>query len=361
MRSAGERTLHACSAPGKLFVAGEYAVLWGGMARILAVGPRCSALVREREDRRVIVALAEGQLEGVATVAGVRFDTPVEPGFRYVASAIDHSLRALGREANGFDLCIQPSGQKIGIGSSARATVLAVDAVRRVSGANFDVLKLASMAHANTQGGHGSGGDVAACSTGGLVAYRRFDPTKLIEASAKGRLKEELLLAPPVDVRRLAAPLWKGVYVVTGDVTSTASAIRHLDERLQELARQEFARANDVLVKAFDEALRSSSFPELQRVLRELQWLIDSFTGIQSEAVERILALAEYHGCAGKQSGASPADGCLVFGPDSAALQAFETSVKARGLKCVAVENEVGLRAEATPHPTLAEWLAALP
>ncbi|MDQ3274735.1 MAG: phosphomevalonate kinase, partial [Actinomycetota bacterium] len=35
----------ALSAPGKLFLAGEYAVLWGGTARIAAVGPRTFASV----------------------------------------------------------------------------------------------------------------------------------------------------------------------------------------------------------------------------------------------------------------------------------------------------------------------------
>ena len=42
-----DRTL---SAPGKLFLTGEYAVLWGGVARVLAVGPRVHALVRPRTD-----------------------------------------------------------------------------------------------------------------------------------------------------------------------------------------------------------------------------------------------------------------------------------------------------------------------
>ena len=36
----------ALSAPSKLFLCGEYAVLWGGAARVLAVGPRAEALVR---------------------------------------------------------------------------------------------------------------------------------------------------------------------------------------------------------------------------------------------------------------------------------------------------------------------------
>ena len=53
-----DRTL---SAPGKLFLAGEYAVLWGGEARILGTAPRAHALVRSRQDRRVEIALVTRQ------------------------------------------------------------------------------------------------------------------------------------------------------------------------------------------------------------------------------------------------------------------------------------------------------------
>ena len=60
------------SAPGKLFLAGEYAVLWGGAARVLAVPPRGHALVKRREDREVELVLEEGRLRGTLTPMGVR-------------------------------------------------------------------------------------------------------------------------------------------------------------------------------------------------------------------------------------------------------------------------------------------------
>ena len=61
-----ERTL---SAPGKLFLSGEYAVLWGGVARIAAVGPRTAAFAKTRLDRDVALAVAEGKLSGQTTFA----------------------------------------------------------------------------------------------------------------------------------------------------------------------------------------------------------------------------------------------------------------------------------------------------
>src|SRR5690349_927545 len=138
----------ALSAPGKLFVSGEYAVLWGGAARVAAVAPRNYAFVRRRDDAEVHVVLAEGRLQGRATPLGVRWDRPVPEGFRFVARAVDEVLAAKGGEGLGFVLALSPTppapgGGKYGLGSSARATLLAVEAARYVLEAKLDPLKVA--------------------------------------------------------------------------------------------------------------------------------------------------------------------------------------------------------------------------
>ena len=101
-----ERTL---SAPGKLFVSGEYAVLWGGVSRVAAVGPRTAAMVRRRADSRVHVSVEEGTLAGWTTPRGVRWEGEVPPGFSFVARTLDEALRLHGREGVGFDLAVAPS------------------------------------------------------------------------------------------------------------------------------------------------------------------------------------------------------------------------------------------------------------
>ena len=121
-----QRTL---SAPGKLFLSGEYAVLWGGVARIAAVGPRVAAHVRTRVDRDVALALEDGKLEGQTTPLGARWaDGAVPERFHFVARAVDLVLRAVGRQVPSFGVAFEPSpaaadGRKLGLGSSARAVV----------------------------------------------------------------------------------------------------------------------------------------------------------------------------------------------------------------------------------------------
>jgi phosphomevalonate kinase len=71
---------------------------------------------------------------------------------------------------------LQQGGVKLGLGSSAAATVAAIGAALHVTG-GFDparVAALAAMAHAEAQarrGAAGSGADVAACARGGAIAF----------------------------------------------------------------------------------------------------------------------------------------------------------------------------------------------
>ena len=141
----------ALSAPGKLFLSGEYAVLWGGTARIAAVSPRAHAYVRRREDAQVHLVLEEGRLRGKVTPLGVHWEHAVPQGFRFMASAVDELVQCHAQQTLGFTLCMaptppQPNGEKHGLGSSARATLLAAEAARYVLEERVDPLKVALVA-----------------------------------------------------------------------------------------------------------------------------------------------------------------------------------------------------------------------
>ncbi|MGQ0506999.1 MAG: mevalonate kinase family protein, partial [Myxococcaceae bacterium] len=203
--------MRALSAPSKLFLAGEYAVLWGGTARIAAVGPRAQALVRRREDREVHLILEDGRFTGQATPLGVRWSGDVPRQYLFVARAIDAVWRVHGRESLGFEVAFAPSpgapgGRKLGLGSSARACLLATEAARFILEERLDSLKLALLSHAQTQGMKGSGGDVAAVFAGGVVRYRRYPVETLFASTGTGQLSSALVAAEPVDLWRLPPP-----------------------------------------------------------------------------------------------------------------------------------------------------------
>jgi len=354
----------ALSAPGKLFVSGEYAVLWGGVSRVAAVGPRTAALVRRRSDGQVHLCLEEGTLSGRTTPKGVRWEREVPAGFSFVARTLDEALRLHGRECVGFDLAVAPSavgpnGRKLGMGGSACATVLAADAVRFVLEERFDALKLALVTHAAAQGGKGSGGDVAASYAGGVVRYRRYEVAGLIEASSGGGYRATLDAAPPVDVWRLPMPKVSMAYAFTGESASTRLLISQVEARLNESGRRAFVERSDALGHEIEVGLSGGDFAAFTEAVREQHAHLQQLGPLETEPMRRVLGLASVYGCAGKLSGAGGGDGCILFAPDVEKRAALMEGLEARGFHTLPLEAEPGVRAEAQVDSRLRTWLDA--
>jgi phosphomevalonate kinase len=354
----------ALSAPGKLFISGEYAVLWGGVARVAAVGPRTGALVRRRADGRVHVCLEEGSLSGWTTPRGVRWEGEVPAGFSFVARTLDEALRLHGRESVGFDLAVAPSavgpnGRKLGLGGSACATVLAADAARFVLEEKFDALKLALVSHAAAQGGKGSGGDVAASYAGGVVRYRRYEVAALVEASSTGGYRAALESAPQVDVWRLPAPRVALGYAFTGESASTRVLISQVEMRRDEAARRAFVERSDALGHEIEAGLGGEDFRVFSEAVREQHALLQELGALETEAMRRVLGMASVYGCVGKQSGAGGGDGCILFAPDERTRDELLAGIQARGFHTLPLAVESGVHGEAQPDPRLRTWLDA--
>lgn len=353
-----ERTL---SAPGKLFVAGEYAVLWGGVARVLGVGPRARAVVRRRVDRQVDLLLENGRLSGRTTPLGVRWDREVTAEFHFVARTVDLALRALNRECSGLSIAFAPSplwhGRKLGLGSSARACVLAAEAARWAADAPFDALRLSLLTHAEAQNGKGSGGDVAASFAGGLIRYRRYEVAPLIAASVKGGLHSALLDSPAVDLARLPAPRLPMVYAFSGESASTTSLVKEIERQWSPAQRVSFVDQSDVLGESLELALARLDFAAISEACEALQALLFSLGPTRTASLERILSIAKASNCTGKQSGAGGGDGCLLFAPDAASCTALLDALTARGIFALELTAEEGLRGDVTADPLLTSWL----
>lgn len=175
------------SAPGKLFLLGEYAVLEGAPAIVTAVERR-AIVTATASDRWRLTAreLGIGSLElgpDGSLPAGIEPATRerlrlVEEVRRRVAALVDP---VPGADIAPLGLTIDTSalhegGAKLGLGSSAAvATALtaALAAARGIDLTRENLFALADDAHRAAQGGTGSGGDVAASVYGGLLRYIR--------------------------------------------------------------------------------------------------------------------------------------------------------------------------------------------
>ena len=173
------------SAPGKIVLTGEYAVLVGAPALVAAVDRRvtCRLALPQTGGWRITtrgfasdVALSKADVFGAPpnTIAGVVARLLGE------RAAPDHARIAIDSSA-----CHSADGRKLGIGSSAAALTALAVALRALDGRPPALSELIDL-HAGFQGG-GSGLDVAAAFVGGVIRYqnRRAAPARLPQGLSK--------------------------------------------------------------------------------------------------------------------------------------------------------------------------------
>ena len=165
-------------APGKLYLAGEYAVVNpGNPALLMAVNRYVEARVSSAQ--RWLVTSA--QFPGSQVVVGGYVPDNLSFASAALEIARNYASKVSEQEVCGhvhIDSHLQSDdGTKFGLGSSAAVCVAVVRAVLAAYGVQASpvtVFKLAATAHFLVQG-NGSLGDVAASSMGGLVYYRSPD------------------------------------------------------------------------------------------------------------------------------------------------------------------------------------------
>ena len=210
-----------CSAraPGKLYLAGEYAVVEPGHRAVLVAVDRFLTVTVAPASGRGRIS-SPGHATGWRSWGRPRPDGPAEAddgAVDYVVSAIRHVeelVRERGAGTRLFDVEVvseldDPSGRKLGLGSSSAVTVATVRAVAGLYGLDLDdtsVYKLAMLASDAVEP-IGSGGDLAAATLTGWVSYASPD-RQWLRRARRERSCAELLSRPwpGLALRRLRPP-----------------------------------------------------------------------------------------------------------------------------------------------------------
>jgi phosphomevalonate kinase len=234
-------------------------------------------------------------------------------------------------------------GHKLGLGSSARAAVLATKATLLALGVLAEPWELALHAHADAQNGKGSGADVAASHMGGLVRYTR--------PSASSSPKLQSLHPQPFAL----------AYVFLGQSASTLSMLKAVEARHEAKARQAFVLSSDIWGEQLERAWVRGEFVALAEAVEALQSLLDELLGEALPVQQQVIRLAKAYGCAAKQSGAGGGDGCILFAPDEERRDEVLKGLRQRGFWGMPLQAEEGVRVE--PEDTegaelLKHWLA---
>lgn len=164
-------TTHRGEVPGKLMLAGEYAVLH---APACAVAGATVPLVRW-----LLTPAATGTIT-VHAYGQVFLWRPGDPAPQGIAGFVEATVQAFGADALAthaltLEVGGQVGGHKLGLGTSAAVAVATGRAICAARGVPFDgaALRRCEHAHRAAQGGRGSGYDVFAIGAGGLSRYDR--------------------------------------------------------------------------------------------------------------------------------------------------------------------------------------------
>ena len=350
--SSNKDTFIESSAPGKLILVGEYAVLEGAPALVAAVDRHSRVRITPSGDKWFSLDAPTIGINGVAfhlSPAGdvlYRDNLPAETLKRlhFFKTTFEYAARYLGQ--NGcppvparlvidtgafFDPRIKA---KLGFGSSAALTVSVIKALFLYCGlplidANDPgrLFRLALAAHRRAQNGVGSGIDVAASSFGGVLRYRLAFDTQARQIAPEplppwqglpllcifsGGSESTRRMVGGVSRLRESAPsrydaLMKGLATLSA---SGIEAYRKRDIRA-------FMEVVEAYHKQMDRLGRESGMPIISPVHRDLSRLVGEAGGVY------------------KPSGAGSGDIGIAFTRNMEQRLAVKAAVERAGLSCV--------------------------
>ncbi|NLJ79105.1 MAG: phosphomevalonate kinase [Tissierellia bacterium] len=324
------------SAPGKLFIAGEYAVVESGYPAILVA-----------VDRFIRVSLMEAYNRGRISSHGrepllwLRKGERISPSqpnksFAYVLSSIDmveRYARELGRRPRFYNVDISSEletddGIKYGLGSSAVVTVATIRALCTfydISISNIELFKLSALASLAVNK-NGSCGDIGASIYGGWIALRTFDRDWVLERAkdiSLNQLLEERWpklsiepLSPPGELELAVG--WTGRPASTANLLERVANGRNKDGKPYEKFLYDSKRCVDDMIHAFRRG-NISRIKEQTEANRGLLIRMGEEFGIRIETplLTKLCDIAQRFGGSAKISGAGGGDcGIAIFDSD---------------------------------------------
>jgi len=324
--------------PGKLMIAGEFAVL-EPYHKLLAMAVNRFVTVEVDASHLNQITLEKFRLENLpwhfnenkvsieSTDKRVNFvQEAMTTAFIYLKEN-NISLRHFRIHVRS-DLDDKVSGKKFGLGSSAAVVVGVIKAILHwhleKEPSPELVFKLASISHVAAQG-NGSGADVAASAFGGIIQYSSFQAEWLRNQYNQSHSLMELLetdwkylsISPielPEDIHLCIG--WTGSPASTGSLVDQIKGLKKTNfdkyQKFLECSRE----AVDNILKGIYE----NNLPLLLNGIKQNRAALvtvgkDANVELETSMITKLCNLAERHGGAAKQSGAGGGDCGIAFMP----------------------------------------------
>lgn len=345
----GSRSL-AVSAPGKLVLWGEYAVLVGARAGVLAVDrfAHCQATTTENDPNWQITTA--GFTSKPITLNTSWFANEQAPAASDPGALLWHAARAnqwlpqKGATLNLDSSAFYHGPVKLGLGSSAAVCTALTHLCAELSGSesfpttNLHTFPAALAAHRAAQQGAGSGIDVAASSLGGLLTYQLSDTEPGSSATTDP-------LTLPLDWPQ--GLFWQAFW--TGSPASTTDHLKRFDAWR---ANNNNTNALSDLVAASNDCSELLDLTTLGQYVAALRRFdSDSQVGIYAKGHEDLHKLAQRVGVIYKPCGAGGGDLGVAFAADPAQLQRFAAQAEADNIAQIRLEMaQHGVTTQAGNH-----------
>ncbi|PSQ28673.1 mevalonate kinase [Halobacteriales archaeon QS_9_67_15] len=289
------------SAPGKVYLFGEHAVVYGEPAVPCAIDRRARVTVEERDDDHLRVHAEDLSLDGFTVEYGGRTDANpdvdvsqslVEAATGYVDAAVAQARDAADAPRAGFDITVEseiPLGA--GLGSSAAVTAAGILAATRELGADLSATEVADRAYQAelaVQEGNASRADTFCSATGGAVRVEGDDCRSL-------------------DAPEL--PFVIGFDGGAGDTGALVAGVRELKDEY-DFAADTVAAIGD-LVRNGEAALGAGDVAELGQLMDFNHGLLSAL-GVSARSLDSMVWAARDAGALGAKLTGAGGGGCVV-------------------------------------------------
>lgn len=267
------------SAPGKLLLMGDHAVVYGYPCIVTAMSARLSVSIEE------------------VVTGGIQVETPGVSDRRFIHQALETAASHWGNMPVNIHITTKSDfTQNYGLGSSAAVTVATIFALSRLIKKMVSPSEIFDLAYKTVLAvqGVGSGFDVAASTFGGIMVYTKGKPTQQLHADAM--------------------PLVVGYTGVKADTTTLINDVAQKRKTNSEKIDRIFAAIGQLV----DQAATAVGEGDWKRVGKLMdfnqEYLRD--LGVSSEKLEALISAAKRAGAYGaKLSGAGGGDCMIALAP----------------------------------------------
>lgn len=316
------------SAPGKLMLFGEHAVVYGRGCIVTAVGERIKTKVEIAADDEIIIDAPDVGVKNFSEPVGKLGKGKTPKGARFLVSAIRCFFERYNLKSG---LKVETSSDfssEFGFGSSSGVTVAVLKAMSELFGKRMSKKELFDLAYRvvlDVQG-LGSGFDLAAAIWGGTIHF-----------VTGGRVVD------PLDLELL--PLVVGFTGVKADTATLVRKVARLKESHPEIVDNIFNVVN-LTVERAKTALEQGDFEKVGELMNLNQGLLESL-GVNTKVLSDLIFAARGAGAYGaKLSGAGGGDCMIAFAPKYK-LKKVKASINKAGGKVLNVKlNAEGVRVE---------------